>query len=156
MPAIASAFENGQFSFSRVCALRARDGGCRFPGCTHHRFVDTHHIRHRVNGGATSLDNLVLLCRRHHRPAHEGGFGAARNAGGAIRFTRPDGRAIDEPPRLPPGGGINRFRDSNSGKSNPPIDASERVIPESVMALDPAVSGLTRIAKTQRLPVNCP
>ena len=28
------------------CALKLRDGGCRFPGCTRYRFVDAHHIRH--------------------------------------------------------------------------------------------------------------
>jgi hypothetical protein len=44
-------------------ALRARDGGCRFPGCTNRRFVDGHHIRHWAAGGETSLANLVLLYR---------------------------------------------------------------------------------------------
>jgi uncharacterized protein DUF222/HNH endonuclease len=47
-------------------ALRFRDGGCRFPGCTNTRFVDGHHIKHWADGGETSLDNLVQLCRRHH------------------------------------------------------------------------------------------
>ncbi len=49
-------------------ALNRRDQGCRFPGCTAHRFVDAHHIHHWADGGETRLDNLVLLCRRHHRP----------------------------------------------------------------------------------------
>ena len=43
-------------------ALTARDGQCRFPGCGNVR-VDAHHIRHWAHGGATALDNLVLLCR---------------------------------------------------------------------------------------------
>ena len=43
-------------------ALQARDGNCRFPGCNHRR-VDAHHIRHWADGGDTSIDNLVLLCR---------------------------------------------------------------------------------------------
>ncbi len=43
-------------------ALRARDRGCRFPGCTARR-CDAHHVRHWADGGATRLDNLVLLCR---------------------------------------------------------------------------------------------
>jgi len=55
-------------------ALRIRDGGCKFPGCTHDKFVDGHHIRHWADGGVTNLDNLVLLCRRHHHLVHEGGF----------------------------------------------------------------------------------
>ena len=59
-------------------ALRARDRGCRFPGCTHTRFVDAHHVEHWINGGETSLDNTVLLCRRHHRAIHEHGFTVTR------------------------------------------------------------------------------
>ena len=126
-------------------ALHSRDGGCRFPGCTHHRFVDAHHIRHWANGGTTSLDNLVLLCRRHHRLVHEGGFGVERSAGGAIRFIRPDGCVIDKHPQLPAGGGIDRFRNPVQGKGTPPIDASDWVIPEGVMDLELAVSGLMRL-----------
>jgi hypothetical protein len=44
-------------------ALKARDDGCRFPGCTHKHFIDGHHIRHWANGGETSMENLVQLCR---------------------------------------------------------------------------------------------
>jgi len=84
-------------------ALQARDAGCRFPGCSHRRFVDAHHIEHWADGGRTSIDNLVLLCRRHHRLVHEGGFGLVKIADGRNRFTRPDGRAIDDHPRLPGG-----------------------------------------------------
>ena len=54
-------------------ALHRRDGGCRYPGCTNRRFIDGHHILHWSKGGPTSLENLVLLCRRHHRLVHEGG-----------------------------------------------------------------------------------
>ena len=71
-------------------ALSARDGGCRFPGCTHTKFVDGHHIQHWANGGETSLDNLVLLCRHHHRLVHEGGFGCEKTASGEVIFTSPD------------------------------------------------------------------
>ena len=55
-------------------ALRARDRGCVFPGCTNRRWVDAHHVRHWAHGGRTDLANLVELCRRHHRLVHEGGF----------------------------------------------------------------------------------
>jgi len=54
-------------------ALEHRDGGCRFPGCGC-RFTDAHHITHWADGGETKLDNLILLCRRHHRALHEEGF----------------------------------------------------------------------------------
>jgi len=54
-------------------AVQACDGGCRFPGCEHRRFLDAHHIRHWAHGGETSKENLIMLCRHHHRLVHEGG-----------------------------------------------------------------------------------
>ena len=54
-------------------ALRLRDRTCRFPGCTHSRYVDGHHIKHWANGGETALANLMLLCSAHHTLLHEGG-----------------------------------------------------------------------------------
>ena len=71
-------------------ALRLRDDGCRFPGCTRKQFVDAHHIEHWSEGGETSLDNLVQLCRHHHRLVHEGGFSCERATSGEIVFR--DGR----------------------------------------------------------------
>ncbi|HAX82745.1 MAG TPA: hypothetical protein DCY40_09285 [Actinobacteria bacterium] len=54
-------------------ALIQRDQGCTHPGCGRpHRWCDAHHLTHWADGGPTALDNLVLLCRRHHRRAHEG------------------------------------------------------------------------------------
>ena len=55
-------------------ALQRRDRGCVFPGCDQTRWVDAHHIVHWADGGRTDLDNLVLLCRRHHRAVHERGY----------------------------------------------------------------------------------
>ncbi|MEZ4266555.1 MAG: DUF222 domain-containing protein [Myxococcota bacterium] len=83
-------------------ALRIRDGGCRFPGCQNRRFVDGHHIRHWAEGGETSLTNLVLLCRRHHRLVHEGGFEVARAPSGQLRFFTPEGCELLPAPPLPP------------------------------------------------------
>ena len=120
-------------------ALRSRDHGCRFPGCTHNRGVDAHHIKHWVNGGETSLGNLVLLCRHHHRLVHEGGFGVKRIANGALRFTRPDGQAIAEHPRLPAARNIGDFH--NAAHSQP-VDAMDWVIPAGALDLDLAVGGL--------------
>jgi hypothetical protein len=77
-------------------ALQRRDQGCRFPGCTCTRFVDAHHIKHWADGGGTNLDNLVLLCRRHHRLVHEGGFAVHSHPDGQITFTDPHGRC--QPP----------------------------------------------------------
>jgi Domain of unknown function (DUF222)/HNH endonuclease len=75
-------------------ALRTRDHGCRFPGCTHKRFLHAHHITHWARGGATSLDNLVQLCSYHHRLVHEGGFSVSRVGPDRLRFRRPDGTVV--------------------------------------------------------------
>jgi hypothetical protein len=105
-------------------ALASRDRGCRFPGCTNHRTVDAHHIEHWANGGATSLDNLVELCRHHHRLLHEGGYTVAR-AGASFVFRRPDGRQIRPVPR-PPRGCSHALRDSNN-RGRRPIDPEATV-----------------------------
>ncbi|MCP4471923.1 MAG: DUF222 domain-containing protein [Gammaproteobacteria bacterium] len=131
-------------------ALRSRDGGCCFPGCIQDRFVDAHHVRHWANGGETSLDNLALLCRRHHRLVHEGGFGVERTADGALRFTRPAGRVIAEHPRLPANGDIDGLRGSISREGGQPIDAADWIIPEGTLDLDLAISGLMRFEERGR------
>ena len=77
-------------------ALRARDGGCRFPGCDRTKYTHGHHVQHWADGGETKLVNLVSLCGFHHRLLHEGGFGVVRTDDGLFVFTRPDGRRIPE------------------------------------------------------------
>ena len=53
-------------------ALVARDEHCVFPGCSRlPEACDAHHVVHWADGGATSLDNLALLCRRHHTTVHQ-------------------------------------------------------------------------------------
>jgi hypothetical protein len=79
-------------------ALRSRDAGCRFPGCSHERFMHAHHIRHWAKGGPTTLENLVQLCSYHHRLVHEGGFRVEPSGRGAVRFRRPDGRVVAPAP----------------------------------------------------------
>ena len=75
-------------------ALYARDRGCTFPGCYRKRYLDGHHLRHWVDGGETSTDNMTLLCTHHHRLLHEGGFNIVRDEGGTLRFVTDDGRSI--------------------------------------------------------------
>ncbi len=77
-------------------ALRARDPECCFPGCTHRRYIDAHHMEHWVDGGETKLSNLVSLCRSHHRLVHEGGISVEARAHGGWRFARADGREYQE------------------------------------------------------------
>src|SRR5437660_6511447 len=84
-------------------ALHHRDRGCRFPGCGL-PFGEGHHIRHWARGGPTTLSNLALLCRRHHRAVHEEGFRIERAADGALIFRRPNGWLmpdVPDPPSVP-------------------------------------------------------
>jgi 5-methylcytosine-specific restriction endonuclease McrA len=81
-------------------ALHARDRTCRFPECGG-RFGQGHHIRHWAQGGSTTLSNLTLLCRRHHRAVHEEGYQVDRLADGELRFVHPNGRVLPDVP--PPG-----------------------------------------------------
>ena len=53
--------------------LAARDGGCAARGCTRPpAMTDVHHLVAQADGGTHDLDNLVLLCRRHHVLWHLG------------------------------------------------------------------------------------
>lgn len=71
-------------------ALEARDGGgCRFPGCGVRR-TDAHHLTHWADGGRTRLENLVLLCRRHHRAVHEGGWSVRIEGSAEVETTHDD------------------------------------------------------------------
>jgi hypothetical protein len=71
-------------------ALAVRDQSCRWPGCERSAsYCDGHHLVHWVRGGPTDLDNLVLLCRRHHRMVHEGGWQLVRYEGGRVMPVAP-------------------------------------------------------------------
>jgi 5-methylcytosine-specific restriction endonuclease McrA len=78
-------------------ALQQRDRGCRFPGCGV-RVTQGHHLHHWAQGGPTTLSNLALLCRRHHRAVHEEGYQVERYSDDGLRFRRPDGRELPEVP----------------------------------------------------------
>jgi hypothetical protein len=81
-------------------ALHHRDQGCRFPGCGL-PFGQGHHLRHWAQGGPTTLSNLAMLCRRHHRTVHEEGYQVERQLDGELRFRRPDGRLLPDVPPPP-------------------------------------------------------
>ncbi len=78
-------------------ALQHRDRGCRFPGCNV-RVGEGHHVRHWAQGGPTTLSNLAVLCRRHHRAVHEESYQIERLPDGALQFRRPDGRLLPDVP----------------------------------------------------------
>jgi hypothetical protein len=97
-------------------ALQHRDHGCRFPGCGL-RFGEGHHVRHWAAGGPTTLSNLAMLCRRHHRAVHEDGYQVARQPDGALEFRRPDGRVLPDVPPSPavPANPLQALRATNIG-----------------------------------------
>ena len=70
--------------------LELRDRHCRFPGCDRPApTTDAHHLQHWADGGKTKLPNLVLLCRRHHRKTHEGGWSLSWSEGGQLLAEPP-------------------------------------------------------------------
>ena len=77
-------------------ALLVRDPVCRFPGCAvvAHR-CDIHHLRHRAHGGEHRLDNLMHLCRHHHRFVHEHRWRTTGTPDGELRFHPPPDREAD-------------------------------------------------------------
>ena len=94
-------------------AVRARDNNtCRFPGCRNHRYLDCHHIKHWANSGKTDVDNVLLLCTKHHTLVHEGGFRIDKDYVDNWVFIRPDGIAVPDvgyvarPNDNPPRGGL--------------------------------------------------
>ena len=108
-------------------ALRSRDDGCRFPGCTN-RITDAHHVVAWAYGGATTLRNLCSLCRRHHRLVHEHGYRIETAADGDLRFVRRDGTPVplaDERrvALVPTRDAVTALRDAHAGRGLV-IDAS--------------------------------
>src|SRR6187401_3563934 len=105
-------------------ALEARDGCCRFPGCSNRRWLDGHHIRHWIEGGETSLANTLLLCRFHHRFVHEHGYSIADG-----QFLDAAGKAVPaQGPR--PAGAFELEWPGVSAESNRPGWDGERVVYE--------------------------
>ena len=79
-------------------ALAIRDGGCQFPGCCENRYIEGHHIKHWADGGETKLDNLVTLCRYHHRELHRGAYFLSVNP--VSSKEQGDGKAVHFRERL--------------------------------------------------------
>jgi hypothetical protein len=75
-------------------ALDARDKHCIYPGCSHDKWLDGHHIKHWADGGETSLKNTLLLCSKHHRLLHEGGYSIKKNYQGERYFETSQGKIV--------------------------------------------------------------
>ncbi len=92
-------------------ALEHRHPTCAVPGCGATRGLHAHHLRHWEDGGATELDNLVLLCPYHHRLHHRGGITITGPAD-RLTVTDSEGRELSSaslaraptrpPPAVPP------------------------------------------------------
>ncbi|MCA1722319.1 MAG: HNH endonuclease, partial [Actinobacteria bacterium] len=74
---------------------------CRFPGCTRHRKLHAHHVVYWSEGGATDLDNLVLLCGRHHTLIHQRGFSLVLHPDRGLTVTTAEGVPLPHSPGLP-------------------------------------------------------
>jgi hypothetical protein len=82
-------------------AVIVRDRGCRFPGCDRpYTWCDAHHVAHWADGGPTAAQNLLLLCRPHHRLVHRPGRFRLELLDGKPVFRRPDGSVLED--RAPP------------------------------------------------------
>ena len=83
-------------------ALLARDKCCTYPSCSHEQFLEAHHVMHWADGGETSLENAMLICNRHHRLLHEGGFTIHKNFAGEWYFRTAEGKVLPEAPVYKP------------------------------------------------------
>jgi hypothetical protein len=82
----------------RALLIRQR-GQCAHPGCPNTTNLHAHHRIHWLHGGRTDLDNLLLLCERHHLAHHDGAFQIHTLGAGRFRFITTDGRDLSTPIR---------------------------------------------------------
>jgi hypothetical protein len=84
-------------------AVAARDGGCRFPGCDRKiAWCDAHHIQYWRHMGITALENLVLLCNRHHHLIHQPRWHLKLLPNADLEVTQPDETTRTSEPRGQP------------------------------------------------------
>jgi HNH endonuclease len=89
-------------SYAQQRALYNRSLHCQYPGCSAARELEAHHVTPVERGGATVLDNLILLCPRHHKLLHDHGIRASGDAE-QPEFRDGSGRAITaNQPHAPP------------------------------------------------------
>ena len=89
-------------SYAQQRALHKRSEHCQYPGCTAARELEAHHLIAVERGGKTELDNLILLCPRHHKLLHDHHIRTSGN-GEQPAFEDEAGRAITtNQPHAPP------------------------------------------------------
>jgi hypothetical protein len=90
-------------SYAQMRALHKRSRHCQYPGCTANRELEAHHLVAHECGGETVLDNLILLCPRHHKRLHDHHIQTG-GSGDQPVFTDASGCAITaNQPHAPPG-----------------------------------------------------
>jgi hypothetical protein len=77
-------------------AVQLRDKKCAWPRCDRPAVnCDVHHLRHKQDGGQTSLDNLVLACQFHHDVCiHRRGWQLTLHPDGTTEARSPDGKQV--------------------------------------------------------------
>jgi hypothetical protein len=89
-------------SYAQLRALYKRSGHCQYPGCTAIRELQAHHLVPAEFGGETVVDNMILLCPRHHKLLHDHHIRTSGNGEDPV-FTDASGRAITtNQPHAPP------------------------------------------------------
>jgi hypothetical protein len=82
-------------------AVRARDHGCRFPGCAVPiSQTELHHVLGRAQDGHTTVANLVALCRRHHRAVTDARWILTMTGDGHVKVRRGRHTATSDPPTI--------------------------------------------------------
>jgi len=114
--------------------LRARDGVCRFPGCTRAAArCDVDHVVAWSDGGRTVADNLTHLCRHHHVVKHQSTWQSRLAPDGTVTWTSPTGRTHHDPPAPPTGPGTVDL----PAPGHPAPDRPETAAPPGADVADP-------------------
>jgi hypothetical protein len=87
-------------SYAQVRALIKRSKHCQYPGCTSTHELDAHHLR-KYPHGKTELENLILLCSRHHKLIHNHHI-RTNGTGQNPVFTDQAGAITANQPHAPP------------------------------------------------------
>ena len=101
---------------------------CRMPGCTRRRKLHAHHVVYWSHGGRTDLDNMILLCSRHHTLVHQRGFVLVLRPDRSLTVTTPEGVPVLHHPALPwrPAAELDPQRGIDS-QTLPPDDVVARI-----------------------------
>jgi hypothetical protein len=77
-------------------AVLLRDRKCAWPRCGRPAvYCDVHHLRHKEDGGETSVGNCICVCQYHHDVCiHRRGWQLILHPDGTTEARRPDGKQV--------------------------------------------------------------